>query len=33
MGHHEAYRYLLRQEGVHQCIHLVIAKDAGHEDE
>ena len=30
-GHHEAYRYLLRQEGGHWCIQVVIAKDAGHE--
>jgi len=29
-GHHEAYRYLVRQEGDYQCIQVVIAKDAGH---
>ena len=29
-GHHEAYRYLVRQEGDRHCIQVVIAKDAGH---
>jgi hypothetical protein len=28
-GHHESYRYVLRQEHDDQCIHVVIAKDAG----
>jgi hypothetical protein len=31
-GHHEAYRYLVRQEGEHQCIQVVIVKDAVHEE-
>jgi len=31
-GHREAYRYLVCREGAHQCIQVVIAKDAGHEE-
>ena len=29
-GHHEAYRYVLRQERDYQCIQVVIAKAACH---